>query len=325
MTVAALDLLAEADVIDLHVESFIWTRVFGYDLQRWHQRPPSAIGCWVRPTCPACVAAGVTGAGDEHRHQPVAHDGWSAAGRCSANLDRLRATLDGRAASMWCADATGYRAARAGGRAGRLPRPPGRQRPRRPTICADPRLADVSRITLVHLTRSRSGHGQRARGRRRRSHREGAGSSRPCGPRRSCSTWPTPRPARSGTPSTSRDGPPRRRLPHRRARRAAVVAQPRRRSDPRRRRGGRRRRRHAPPRVPRPARAVGHRRRRRRATSPTSSTSAARTPLPSAPTSTASSCRRVTSPRCSTSAASCRPCSTPGSSGGSSGAQRCWV
>ena len=34
----AIDLVATSDVVDLHVESFIWTRVFGYDLGRWHDR-----------------------------------------------------------------------------------------------------------------------------------------------------------------------------------------------------------------------------------------------------------------------------------------------
>ena len=32
----AVELYVASDVIDLHVDSFIWTRVFGYDLGRRH-------------------------------------------------------------------------------------------------------------------------------------------------------------------------------------------------------------------------------------------------------------------------------------------------
>src|SRR5262245_36699119 len=34
----AADLYLASEVIDLHVDSFIWTRVFGYDLARRHGR-----------------------------------------------------------------------------------------------------------------------------------------------------------------------------------------------------------------------------------------------------------------------------------------------
>src|SRR6266851_4908875 len=32
----AVELYLSSDVIDLHIESFVWTRVFGYDLTRRH-------------------------------------------------------------------------------------------------------------------------------------------------------------------------------------------------------------------------------------------------------------------------------------------------
>ena len=32
----AIDVYLASDVIDLHVDSFIWTRIFGYDLRRRH-------------------------------------------------------------------------------------------------------------------------------------------------------------------------------------------------------------------------------------------------------------------------------------------------
>jgi len=36
----AADLYAACEVVDLHVESFVWTRVFGYDLSAGHGPGP---------------------------------------------------------------------------------------------------------------------------------------------------------------------------------------------------------------------------------------------------------------------------------------------
>ena len=36
VSIEAIELYLQSDVIDLHVDSFIWTRVFGYDLSRRH-------------------------------------------------------------------------------------------------------------------------------------------------------------------------------------------------------------------------------------------------------------------------------------------------
>ena len=37
VTEEAVELFRSADVIDLHLESFIWHRLFGYDLNRPHR------------------------------------------------------------------------------------------------------------------------------------------------------------------------------------------------------------------------------------------------------------------------------------------------
>jgi membrane dipeptidase len=42
VSVAAIDLLCANEVIDLHVDSFIWTRLFGYDLLKKHGQGPLA-------------------------------------------------------------------------------------------------------------------------------------------------------------------------------------------------------------------------------------------------------------------------------------------
>ncbi len=39
----AIDVYLASDVIDLHVDSFIWTRIFGYDLRRRHLHETDAV------------------------------------------------------------------------------------------------------------------------------------------------------------------------------------------------------------------------------------------------------------------------------------------
>ena len=58
VSVEAVELVASSDVVDLHVESFIWTRVAGYDLARWHRCTGSGSACGARPTSPGCARPG---------------------------------------------------------------------------------------------------------------------------------------------------------------------------------------------------------------------------------------------------------------------------
>jgi membrane dipeptidase len=57
----ALALYRASDVIDLHVDSFIWSRVFGYDLRRRHN--PGWLGRWCfgHADVPRAIEAGLTG------------------------------------------------------------------------------------------------------------------------------------------------------------------------------------------------------------------------------------------------------------------------
>ncbi len=34
----AIDIYRESDVLDLHLDTFIWNRIFGYDLRQRHER-----------------------------------------------------------------------------------------------------------------------------------------------------------------------------------------------------------------------------------------------------------------------------------------------
>jgi len=58
----ALDLLCASDVIDLHVDSYIWTRVFGYDLTARHNGGVSGGRLFNQFDLPRARQAGFTGA-----------------------------------------------------------------------------------------------------------------------------------------------------------------------------------------------------------------------------------------------------------------------
>ena len=159
----AAALIAESDVIDLHVESFIWTRLFGYQIGRAHDRTPLGDRYFGHADLPRARAAGLTGLVMSIATNPFR----SVCGRRTAverNLAQLRRTLAGNGAAV-VADVAGYRRARADGRLACFLALQGGNALQAEDL-THPGLDDVSRITLVHLTRSRLGVDQRA-GRRR--------------------------------------------------------------------------------------------------------------------------------------------------------------
>jgi len=58
---AAVDLYLASDVIDLHIDSFIWTRIFGYDLTKRHGRGPLGGRFFSQADIPRLREARVTG------------------------------------------------------------------------------------------------------------------------------------------------------------------------------------------------------------------------------------------------------------------------
>jgi membrane dipeptidase len=145
---------ADVDVVDLHVESFIWTRVFGYRLDRSHGRTPLGDRYFGHADLPRLRAAGYTGAVMSIATNPFR----SRSGRRAAtlrNLARLRRLLRDAGAAV-VADAAGYRRARRDGRLACFVALQGGNA-LAPDDLASPAIGDVSRITLVHLTRSRLG------------------------------------------------------------------------------------------------------------------------------------------------------------------------
>src|SRR5687768_6617404 len=59
---AAIDLYLASDVIDLHIDSFIWTRVFGYDLTKRHDDGLLRASFYSQVDFPRILEAQITGA-----------------------------------------------------------------------------------------------------------------------------------------------------------------------------------------------------------------------------------------------------------------------
>ena len=58
----AVELYLDSDVIDLHVDSFIWNRVFGYDLRRRHGHGLLGARVYSQVDFPRILEAQLTGA-----------------------------------------------------------------------------------------------------------------------------------------------------------------------------------------------------------------------------------------------------------------------
>lgn len=150
----AIDLFLASEVIDLHNESFVWSRVFGYDLHARHRHGLPGRRWWGQADIPRMRGAGLSGAVMSIATNPFR----SRAGRRTTllrNLARLRGALAGGDAEV-VADAAGYVRAREVGRLACFLALQGGN-----ALTADDlttaRLDEVSRITLVHLTRSALG------------------------------------------------------------------------------------------------------------------------------------------------------------------------
>lgn len=152
----AAELYLASDVIDLHVDSFIWVRIFGYDLGRRHGRGLFGGRFYSQVDFPRLLDARITGATWIITTNPFR----TALGReraFFANLERLSGILqnDNMRAVRTAAE---YRAARAAGLHGAFIGVQGGNALDHDLSAFD-RLPDrsVLRITLVHLSSSRIG------------------------------------------------------------------------------------------------------------------------------------------------------------------------
>jgi len=150
----AVELYAASEVVDAHVESFVWTRVAGYDLGHRHGRGLFNGRFYSQADLPRMMEAGLSAAVLSVATNPLR----PRSGRTTTvvrNLARLRAAVEregGRVAVV--TDRAGYDSARAAGRLACFLALQGGNA----LGCPDDveRLPPdlVSRVTLVHLTAS---------------------------------------------------------------------------------------------------------------------------------------------------------------------------
>jgi membrane dipeptidase len=110
----AVALFAASEVIDLHVDSFIWTRIFGYELGRKH-RPRFVRGCFFNQVdVPRLRSVGIGGAVWVITTNPL-RGGASRARAFTRNLARLRTVLAAQPGVSVVRNLAEYRAARSAG------------------------------------------------------------------------------------------------------------------------------------------------------------------------------------------------------------------
>ncbi|MGB8331012.1 MAG: membrane dipeptidase [Polyangiales bacterium] len=153
----AVELFRGSDAIDLHLDSFIWKRVFGYDLHRQHRGGPFGRRFFGHVDFPTVRQSGLGGAIWSITTNPTR----SSAGRRRAfekNLRVLRSLIHDAPAIVHVRTATEFRAARAvGDHAAFIGIQGGNALD--DGLDALDLLTDrsVLRVTLVHLTSSRLG------------------------------------------------------------------------------------------------------------------------------------------------------------------------
>jgi membrane dipeptidase len=149
----AVELLAASDVVDAHIESFVWTRVFGYDVNARHGRGP--LGGWFFSQCdvPRMIEVGMTAGVFSIATNPV-RPRRRRPGALMRNVIRLRAALENNPTVVVAKDMAGYRRARAQGRMACFLGVQGGNAIDRPEDLEAIPDDVISRITLVHLSRS---------------------------------------------------------------------------------------------------------------------------------------------------------------------------
>jgi membrane dipeptidase len=152
----AVELYRTSEVIDLHVDSFIWWRLFRYDLHRRHGLGPLGGRFFSQVDVPRALEAGLKGAIWVITTNPF----WPARVRSAVfarNLRAIKGLLVQDPRIVLVRTAAEYRAARAAGKHGAFL---GIQGGNALSSLDDFDLipdGDILRITLVHLTSSRIG------------------------------------------------------------------------------------------------------------------------------------------------------------------------
>ncbi|KAA0233142.1 MAG: hypothetical protein JJLCMIEE_02732 [Acidimicrobiales bacterium] len=148
----AVELYRRCDVIDLHIDSFIWSRILGYDLRARHRWTPTGRRYLGQVDIPRALDANLTGGMWSITTNPFRPA--SARRRAfTKNLTRLKSVLDSDDRVSRVRNVAEYRAARAEGRHGAFIAIQGGNAL---SAVSDLDLCqgDVVRITLVHMTTS---------------------------------------------------------------------------------------------------------------------------------------------------------------------------
>jgi membrane dipeptidase len=152
----AVDVYLGSEIIDLHIDSFIWTRIFGYDLTKRHGQGAFGAAFYSQVDLPRMREAQIAGGVWVITTNPLRSSG----GRARAfarNLPRLRAILSGCESDVAVVRTVAeYRAARARGLHAAFLGIQGGN-----ALDADGALAQLDdailRVTLVHLSNSSLG------------------------------------------------------------------------------------------------------------------------------------------------------------------------
>ncbi len=155
----AVLLVLECDTIDLHIDSFIWTRLFGYELRQRHPDGyPFAGALLGHADSPRIAASGMSGAVWIVTTNPLrSRSGMARVTR--ANIEALASTLESSPVpTSVVRSASQYAAARAEGRHAAFIGVQGAN-----ALVADPHLVEgplgdlLTLVTLVHLSSSSVG------------------------------------------------------------------------------------------------------------------------------------------------------------------------
>ncbi|MCB9556457.1 MAG: membrane dipeptidase [Deltaproteobacteria bacterium] len=149
----AAEIYCEGEVIDLHVESFIWTRVFGYDLTREHGHGLLGARYYSQVDFPRMLRTGLAGSVMSIATNPFR---FARTQTLAKNTRRLKQIIEDAPGVQLVQSASDYRAARAAGNhACFIGLQGGNAIARSEQIEAlDPA---VTRVTVVHLTNSNYG------------------------------------------------------------------------------------------------------------------------------------------------------------------------
>ncbi|OGQ22697.1 MAG: hypothetical protein A2138_09675 [Deltaproteobacteria bacterium RBG_16_71_12] len=154
----AIDIYLASDVLDLHIETFIWQRIVGYDMHKRHGREPFGARCLGQIDMPRAREACLTGGTWSISTYPLR----TAEGRARAFVEnqawlkRILETADQDYAV--CRNLGEYRAARRAGKHGAFLGIQGGNALDRDLDALDLIEDDlILRVTLVHLYNSRLG------------------------------------------------------------------------------------------------------------------------------------------------------------------------